>query len=310
MSNPSFIHDKALVESNVKIGQATRVWAFVHILAGAIVGEDCNICDGVFVEGNVRIGNRVTVKCGVQLWNGVILEDDVFIGPNVTFTNDLFPRSRQHLTEPLRTVIHKSASIGANATILPGLVVGMNAVVGAGAVVTRNVPPNAIVVGNPARIMGYVSTLAHRVAAQKNVSEVTTLSAQGVRIILLPRIIDLRGSLSFGEYSQHVPFVPHRYFVVFDVPSTEVRGEHAHKEQHQFLVCLKGSCNVVVDDGINRDEVGLNQPEIGLHVPPMIWATQYKYSPDATLLVLASGVYDANDYIRDYDRFLLAVKSI
>ena len=305
----TFIHPKAIVEPGAQIGEGTRVWAFAHILPGARIGRDCNICDGVFVENDVVIGDRVTVKCGVQVWDGVTLEDDVFVGPNATFTNDAFPRSRQYPEMFETTLIQSGASIGANATILPGLKVGMHAMVGAGAVVTRDVPPNAIVVGNPARIHGYVSSTA-RTAMQSQITtdEPGSLSVSNARLIKLPRIIDLRGGLSFGEYDKHLPFDPKRYFVIFDVPSIEVRGEHAHREQHQFLVCLRGSCSVMLDDGSHRDEVTLDQPDLGLYLPPMVWAVQYKYTQDAILLVLASDVYDADDYIRDYDEFLSEVK--
>ena len=151
-----FVHPQALCES-LHIGPRTRVWAFAHVLPGAQIGADCNICDHVFIENDVKVGDRVTVKCGVQLWNGVELEDDVFIGPNVTFTNDLFPRSRQPPSTWARTRIEKGASIGANVTILANTTIGQNAMVGAGAVVTRPVPPNSIVVGNPAKIVGYVN---------------------------------------------------------------------------------------------------------------------------------------------------------
>jgi dTDP-4-dehydrorhamnose 3,5-epimerase-like enzyme len=102
--------------------------------------------------------------------------------------------------------------------------------------------------------------------------------------------------------------MPKRYFMVFDVPSKDVRGEHAHRECHQFLVCVKGNCSVVVDDGQNRAEVLLDRPNLGIHIPPLVWATEYNYSNDAVLLVLASDVYQAEDYIRDYDAFLKEVK--
>ncbi len=151
------VHPQGLVEEGAVIGARTRVWAFVHVLAGARIGEDCNLCDHVFIENDVSIGDRVTIKCGVQVWDGVILEDDVFVGPNATFTNDLLPRSKQNSWKFSRTVVRRGASIGANATILAGLEIGANAMIGAGAVVTKDVPPNAIVVGNPARIKGYVS---------------------------------------------------------------------------------------------------------------------------------------------------------
>ena len=149
-----FKHPNAIVESP-HIGDRTRIWAFAHILPGAKIGEDCNICDHVFIENDVVLGDRVTVKCGVQLWDGVTVEDDVFIGPNATFTNDSFPRSKKRPENYEKTVIRRGASIGANATILRGIEIGRNAMVGAGAVVTRTVPPNAVVVGNPARIIGY-----------------------------------------------------------------------------------------------------------------------------------------------------------
>lgn len=148
-----FIHSHALVESK-KIGNNTRIWAFAHVLPGASIGADCNICDHVFIENDVIIGNRVTVKCGVQVWDGVRLEDDVMVAPNATFTNDLYPRSKQPF-EIRRTVVERGASIGANATILCGVTIGRGAMVGAGAVVLKDVPPYAVVVGNPARIIRY-----------------------------------------------------------------------------------------------------------------------------------------------------------
>ncbi|MGH8596788.1 MAG: acyltransferase, partial [Gammaproteobacteria bacterium] len=170
MENRYFKHPTAIVESE-RIGAGTRIWAFVHILPGAEVGTDCNICDHVFIENNARMGDRVTIKSGVQLWNGVTLEDDVFVGANATFTNDNFPRSKQYPENFLRTVVREGASIGANATILANLTIGRRAMVGAGAVVTHDVPPYAIVTGNPARIVGYVDSPRPK----------TPLAATGVR---------------------------------------------------------------------------------------------------------------------------------
>lgn len=146
------VHSHALVESD-RIGERTRIWAFVHILPGARIGSDCNICDHVFIENDVHVGDRVTIKSGVQLWDGVRLADDVFVGPNATFTNDLMPRSRNPDFVPLETNVEAGASIGANATILPGLTIGARSMVAAGAVVTRNVPPDTLVAGNPARAL-------------------------------------------------------------------------------------------------------------------------------------------------------------
>lgn len=144
------IHSHALVEEGAVIGPHTRVWAFVHILPGARIGAECNICDHVFIENDVIVGDRVTIKSGVQLWDGLRLADDVFVGPNATFTNDRFPRSKQWPAAFPETRIMRGASIGANATILPGITIGEKAMVGAGAVVIEDVPPFTVVAGNPA----------------------------------------------------------------------------------------------------------------------------------------------------------------
>lgn len=303
-------HPTALVESKL-IGKNTRIWDFVHILPDAIIGEECNICSLSFIENEVIIGNRVTVKNGVFIFDGIIIEDDVFIGPNTNFTNDPFPRSKQHLCEYPKTYIRKGASIGANATILPGIVIGKYAMVGAGSVVTKDVPPYAIVAGNPARIKGYVQEnkrkvhLADLEQFEENTAEI---NIKGVKLLKLPIVEDLRGGLTFAEVCGMLPFIPRRYFLVFNVPGKDIRGEHAHKECHQYLTCVKGECSVVVDNGEYRVEVLLNKPNLGLYIPPLIWATQYKYSEDAVLLVLASEVYEAEDYIRDYDDFLEEIK--
>lgn len=132
------------------IGTGTRVWQFSVILPGAVIGSDCNICAHTLIENDVILGNRVTVKSGVYIWDGINIEDDVFIGPNVTFTNDKHPRSKQYPVEFLRTYIQRGVSIGANATILPGITLGEGCTVGAGAVVTKNVEAYSIVIGNPA----------------------------------------------------------------------------------------------------------------------------------------------------------------
>lgn len=154
MSEPKdyFVHSHALCEST-NIGKGSRIWAFTHVLPQAKIGQDCNVCDHVFIENDVVIGDRVTIKCGVQIWDGISIADDVFIGPNATFTNDRFPRSKVYPDSFDRTVIGKGASLGANCTILPGITIGENAMIGAGAVVTRSVPANVTVVGNPARIL-------------------------------------------------------------------------------------------------------------------------------------------------------------
>jgi len=149
------IHSLSDVQTEY-IGEHTNIWQFSVVLAGARIGKNCNICANTFVESDVVIGNNVTVKSGVYLLDGTVIEDDVFIGPNATFTNDLFPRSKKYPAKFLSTLLKKGSSIGANATILPGITIGAYALVGAGAVVAKDVPDFAVVIGNPARIIRYL----------------------------------------------------------------------------------------------------------------------------------------------------------
>jgi UDP-2-acetamido-3-amino-2,3-dideoxy-glucuronate N-acetyltransferase len=297
---PVFVHPQGLCESE-SVGEGTRVWAFAHVLPGARIGRDCNICDHVFIENDVVLGDRVTVKCGVQLWDGLRVDDDVFVGPNATFTNDPFPRSKHHRA-PLVTSIASGASIGANATILPGINVGRGAMVGAGAVVTHSVPARAIVMGSPARIVGYVD-----VEVQTSPEQPTSVRRElpgGAALVPLGTHVDLRGALAVVEVTKHVPFQPRRVFFVSEVPGREVRGEHAHRSCEQFLVSVHGSLSVIVDDGRHRSEALLDRPSVGLYLPAMVWSVQYRFSPNAALAVFASDPYDASDYIRDYEEFL------
>lgn len=307
-----FVHPNGLCESS-HIGKDTKIWAFAHVLPQARLGADCNICDNVFIENDVVIGDRVTIKCGVQVWDGIEIMDDVFIGPNATFTNDRFPRSKHYPDVFLRTIVKTKATIGANATILPGLTIGENSMIGAGAVVTRSVPPFAIVVGNPAKIIGYanaVETTNERVkVSASSTPTVTTTNVCGVTLHTFKAVPDLRGSLSVGEFEREIPFIPKRYFLVYDVPTADTRGEHAHHKCHQFLIAVRGSIRVVVDDGETREEIILDRPNMGLYLPPKTWGIQYKYSADAMLLVFASDYYDSDDYIRDYSDFVALIKS-
>jgi UDP-2-acetamido-3-amino-2,3-dideoxy-glucuronate N-acetyltransferase len=308
MSKPS-IHALADVQSTA-IGTNTRIWQFVVVLPGAKIGQGCNICSHCLIENDIVIGDRVTVKSGVQLWDGLRVSDDVFIGPNASFANDRFPRSKKTPEKFLPTIVEAGASIGAGATILPGITIGSNAMVAAGAVVTRSVPPNAIVVGNPAKIVGYVDAERNKVTAGESLAaEVGAQSTQvaGVSLHRMPQVVDIRGSLTVGEFDRSIPFAAKRYFMVFDVPSVETRGEHAHRVCHQFLICVRGSCAVVADDGAHRQEFFLDSPDVGVYLPPMVWGIQYKYSADAVLLVYASHYYDSTDYIRNYAEFLQLV---
>ena len=310
---PFFVHDHGICES-ARVGQGTRIWAFAHVLPGAVIGANCNICDHVFIENDVTVGDDVTVKSGVQLWDGVRLGNRVFVGPNATFTNDRFPRSKHHPEAFLQTIVEDGASIGANATILPGITIGRHAMIGAGAVVTKSVPANAVVVGNPAVIIGYqtgpnvVPMLMQTVPGAAG--DKTPLEVGGCELWRLPHFSDLRGELAPLDFADNLPFKPVRTFLVYGVPSDKVRGEHAHRLCHQFLVAAHGRLSVVVDDGQGRKEVSLADPSIGLYLPPKVWGIQYKFQPDTVLLVMASHSYDAGDYIRDYSDFLAMVKPV
>lgn len=311
-----FIHPSADVQTK-NIGSDTYFWQYVVVLPGAHIGNQVNVCAHCIVENDVVVGDRVTIKSGVQLWDGLRVGDDVFIGPNVTFTNDKFPRSKIYPTQFLQTTIEAGASIGGGAVILPGVTIGKGAMVGAGAVVTKSVPPYAIVTGSPARITGYVESAGAAPSSDQNIERssgglrdaVTEIGVGAVTLHNFKFIPDMRGDLSVGEFARDIPFDPKRYFLVFNVPSEKTRGEHAHHKCHQFLICVKGKCAVVVDDGKSRKEVELNRPDMGIYLPPLTWGIQYKYSADAVLLVFASHYYEAEDYIRNYDDFLRVIKA-
>jgi UDP-2-acetamido-3-amino-2,3-dideoxy-glucuronate N-acetyltransferase len=279
---------------NISTGSLPR------IEAGASIGELCSIDESCYIESGVVIGNRVTVRYGVALWSGVTVEDDVVIGPNAAFTKDGVHASGAE------TLLKKGASIGANSTILSGVTVGERAVVHPAAFVTNDVPPLAIVEGNPARIVGYngAHLKSSSQATTRPQAGVSRSQVGGVSIHRLPSAADMRGQLSFAEIGEHVPFAVRRFFLVYGVESKEVRGEHAHRHLHQFLICVHGQCSVMADDGNVREEFLLDDPTLALHLPPLVWSVQYKHSADAVLLVLASDHYDASDYIRDYSEFL------
>lgn len=167
LSNKILIHPSAIVDSS-DIGEGSRIWAFVHVLKGAKIGRNANICDHCYIENNVVIGDNVTIKCGAWLWDGITIADNVFIGPSVTFTNDLYPRSKNIHYHQRETTLQEGCSIGANATLLAGIRIGKYAMVGAGSVVTKNVDDFSLVYGNPAKHRGYACRCGQKIELINN----------------------------------------------------------------------------------------------------------------------------------------------
>jgi acetyltransferase-like isoleucine patch superfamily enzyme/dTDP-4-dehydrorhamnose 3,5-epimerase-like enzyme len=274
---------------------------FVEISPEAQVGFGCTFGSHCFVHKGAVVGANVHIEGGVILHEGVAIEDGVEIGANVVFV-----RPRNTIGAPA-TLICRCSQIGGNATLAAGVTVGEQALVEPGSVVLNSVQPYAIVAGNPAKVVGFRGASV----AVKMASPATPAGqglgmlcrVRGVRLFELPFISDPRGNLTVGEFEKTIPFRPLRYFITFDVPNARIRGEHAHRECEQFLICVRGSCAVVVDDGQQREEILLDRPTLGIYVPPMIWATEYKHTSDSTLMVFASEYYDPEDYIRNYAEF-------
>jgi UDP-2-acetamido-3-amino-2,3-dideoxy-glucuronate N-acetyltransferase len=239
------------------------------------------------------------ILSGAVIDESAILGDDIEIGHNSVILSGLSQSEITHISD--------GVVVGSNATIYKGITVGTNAKVLPGSVVKQSVPPLAIVEGNPAKIVGYVGTSKSQIQNAQGVGPQTTgivgTEVKGVTLHTLPKILDLRGNLSVGEFERQIPFSVKRYFIVYDVPTADVRGEHAHISCHQFLLAVRGSVQVIADNGEKRAEFTLDQPNVGIYLPPMVWGIQYQYSQDAVLLVFASHYYDSSDYIRDYDEF-------
>jgi hypothetical protein len=261
--------------------------------------------------GTVTVEDGVVVQTGAQLLGCVVVEQGVNVGAGAIVGAER-PTGANDDRRASKIIVHRFASIGANVTVLPGVAIGRRAVVEPGSVVTQNVPANAVVSGNPATIVAYVDG-GHELAVRETVvpssleAAITETSVRGVTLHRLAHARDLRGSLTAAEFSS-LPFAPRRLFTVYDVPSETVRGSHAHRTCSQLLICTLGAVSCLVDDGSAREEIRLARPDVGLHIAPMIWGTQWRYTRDAVLLVLASHPYDADDYIRDYEEFLEALE--
>ena len=239
---------------------------------------------------------------GSLIPESAVIAQNATIGPRVVLAGD-------------GIVLRDNVRLDAACVIGEGVTIGQGAWVRAGAVVLRSVPANAIVEGNPAQVVGYRNGANSDMLSDPKLIDIHShkhldrptrvpLDVSDCELYLMRHIADARGALTVGEVPTEVPFVPERYFAVFDVPTVELRGEHAHKQCQQFLICLHGSCRVLLDDGQQRCEVILDRPDMGVFMPAMIWGTQYLYSPDAVLLVFASRPYEAEDYLRTYDEFL------
>ena len=258
----------------------------------------------VYVYPGSHIDSNVIIDGFTQLWSGLVIKAGVPIGSGVIFLkND---------NNSTNTYVAENAVIGAGCIIGVDVTIAQGAILEPGTVVLQNVPAHAIVGGNPARITGYTQT--DDITRDSNLitapnDDIVNIGVKNVTLHRFKLVKDYRGDLSVGEFTKEIPFEPKRYFLVFNVPSEKTRGEHAHRECHQFLICVKGSCSVVADDGVLRREVLLDQPNLGLYLPPLTWGIQYKYSPDAVLLVFASHYYEAKDYIRNYEEFLVAIEA-
>jgi UDP-2-acetamido-3-amino-2,3-dideoxy-glucuronate N-acetyltransferase len=163
VSDVVFIHDTAEVDGTAVIGAGTKIWNNVQVREKTVIGKDCIVGKSAYIDHTVKIGDRVKIQNGVSIYHGVTVEDDVFLGPHMTFTNDLFPRAFDPEWRVVKTLVRRGASVGANVTVVCGVELGSYCMIGAGAVVTRDVPPHALVLGNPGRIVGFVSVMGHRV---------------------------------------------------------------------------------------------------------------------------------------------------
>ena len=261
-------------------------------------------------EKNHKIrSNENRIDDTVFIHDLLVIEENVCVGPRVIFVPG----------GDTRTFVRSNAEIGAGSVIGPGVEIGFGACIAPGSVVMQAVPPNALIEGNPAVVVGYkrlssmegndglISPTDKLVTVDNDMlikGSMIQLGVDEAALYLKKNFKDLRGSLIVGDFLEDLPFIPVRYFMVYDVPSEKLRGEHAHKECHQFLVCVHGKCHALIDNGEYRREVLLDNPQVGLYMPPMIWGTQYKYSKDAHLLVFASHAYNTEDYIRSYKSFL------
>ena len=288
MKNHSNIHNTSHIEGDIQIDESS------------LIGPNC------FLKGNISIGANSKIKGGVTFIGDIDIAQNSIIEPGVSIASQNINSEEKEK----KIIIGSNSFVGAGSVLHPGIVIGDHTRVDAGSVLMRNIPSYAIVRGSPSAIAGYMKDISYKEPKPQLISEshkeedLYLCKVQGVTIHNFIRIKDIRGDLIVGEFNKNIPFLPKRYFIVLDVPSSETRGEHAHKSCHQFLICTSGRVSVIVDDGKLREEIVLDRPNMGLFIPAGIWGVQYKYSSEATLLVFASDYYDTEDYIRDYDEFI------
>ncbi len=295
------IHPDARCEAD-SVGEGARIGAMAVVRSGSRIESRAEIGAHATIAEGVIVGSDAIVEEGARVGRGVEIGDGARIGANAVI------EARDSDGTAAVTIIEGGAEIGSGAIVTAGTRVGFDSVVKPRSVVRGDVPPRAVVHGDPAAIVGYVDELraaasvieADAAAGQKEIIEV---GVGGCQLWPLESYRDLRGSLVPLEFDDGLPFAPRRLFYVFGAPGKEVRGEHAHKACAQFLIAINGSLAVVVDDGANVVEVRLNRPDVGLFLAPRTWGTQYKFSPDALLAVMASHPYDADDYIRSFSEF-------
>lgn len=272
--------------------------------------SELSVAHGAVVADDFEHGLNCCVGSYAVIGSGCTVEDDVRIGPRATvLAPEATPGSASR-----RLVVQTGARIGAAAVVCGAVVIGRGARIEPGAVVDSDVPPYAVVAGNPAYVTGYVSPStgdsgARQVEMVRAPSEAgSVLLPSGASVIRFPEVADLRGLLTFAEVDGQLPFTVDRFFLVYDVPSQELRGEHAHHRLHQLIIAVSGAVSVLTDNGTVREEVRLDEPTVGVHIPPMVWGVQFRHTADAVLMVLASDRYDDADYIRDYDEYLQVLR--
>ena len=290
--------------SDFQIDPSASLGPRVRIEAGVNIGPMC------VLDGSTKIGARTTLLGGVIFAHDIEIDSDCCVEANVSTTSIMVGSIPGSTT----IVVGPRSHIGAGAVLTTGVKISTGAWVEAGSVVVRDVPAHSIVRGNPGTVVGFRDGSTRNAAdmfgtiVDSKAFAVADCAVAGVKIYRFPRITDSRGSLTFGEFGRNIPFIPKRYFMVFNVPPNELRGGHAHATCQELIFCIGGSVTVVVDDGRIREEFVLDTPDIGLFLPGRVWGVQYKYSPSAVLAVLASEYYDPADYIHSYEEFVTRVE--